>query len=46
MGTNLLKRGEYARAEAFLSLVHGHLLKALRLVGRDDSQLVESVKTA
>jgi lincosamide nucleotidyltransferase len=32
MGTNLLKRGEYARAEAFLSLVHGHLLKAVRLV--------------
>jgi lincosamide nucleotidyltransferase B/F len=32
MGTNLLKRGEYARAEAFLSLVHGHLLQAVRLV--------------
>jgi lincosamide nucleotidyltransferase len=32
MGTNLLKRGEYARAEAFLSLVHGHLLQAMRLV--------------
>jgi lincosamide nucleotidyltransferase B/F len=32
MGTDLLKRGEYARAEAFLSLVHGHLLRALRLV--------------
>ena len=32
MGTNLLKRGEYARAEAFLSLVHGHLLRAVRLV--------------
>jgi lincosamide nucleotidyltransferase B/F len=32
MGTNLLKRGEYARAEAFLTLVHGHLLKAVRLV--------------
>jgi lincosamide nucleotidyltransferase B/F len=32
MGTNLLKRGEYARAEAFLTLVHGHLLQALRLV--------------
>ena len=32
MGTNLLKRGEYARAEAFLTLVHGHLLRAVRLV--------------
>lgn len=32
MGTNLLKRGEYARAEAFLTLVHGHLLQAARLV--------------
>src|SRR3712207_3122027 len=32
MGTNLLKRGEYARAEAFLTLVHGHLLRAMRLV--------------
>ncbi|MDQ5826894.1 MAG: nucleotidyltransferase domain-containing protein [Chloroflexota bacterium] len=32
MGTNLLKRGEYARAEAFLTLVHGHLLHAMRLV--------------
>ena len=32
MGANLLKRGEYARAEAFLTLVHGHLLKALRIV--------------
>ena len=32
MGTNLLKRGEYARAEAFLTLVHGHLLQAMRLV--------------
>src|SRR3712207_5447903 len=32
MGTNLLKRGEYARAEAFLTLVHGHLLQVLRLV--------------
>jgi lincosamide nucleotidyltransferase B/F len=32
MGTNLLERGEYARAEAFLTLVHGHLLQALRLV--------------
>jgi lincosamide nucleotidyltransferase B/F len=32
MGTNLLKRGEYARAEAFLSLVHGHMLQAVRLV--------------
>jgi lincosamide nucleotidyltransferase len=31
MGTNLLKRGEYARAEAFLTLVHDHLLQALRL---------------
>jgi lincosamide nucleotidyltransferase B/F len=32
MGSNLLKRGEYARAEAFLTLVHGHLLRAVRLV--------------
>ena len=32
MGTNLLKRGEYARALAFLALVHGHLLQAARLV--------------
>jgi lincosamide nucleotidyltransferase B/F len=32
MGTNLLKRGEYARAEAFLTLVHGHLLQSVRLV--------------
>jgi hypothetical protein len=27
-----LERGEYARAEAFLTLVHGHLLQAVRLV--------------
>jgi lincosamide nucleotidyltransferase len=32
MGANLLARGEYARAEALLSLVHGHLLQSLRLV--------------
>jgi lincosamide nucleotidyltransferase B/F len=32
MGANLLQRGEYARAEAFLTLVHGHLLRAMRLV--------------
>jgi lincosamide nucleotidyltransferase len=32
MGTNLLQRGEYARAQAFLTLVHGHLLQAMRLV--------------
>jgi lincosamide nucleotidyltransferase len=32
MGANLLQRGEYARAEAFLTLVHGHILQALRLV--------------
>jgi len=32
MGSNLLQRGEYARAEAFLTLVHGHLLQAMRLV--------------
>jgi len=32
MGANLLGRGEYARAEAFLTLVHGHLLQAMRLV--------------
>ena len=33
MGANLLERGEYARAEAFLTLLHGHLLRAARLVG-------------
>ena len=32
MGANLLERGEYARAEALLTLVHGHLLQAMRLV--------------
>jgi lincosamide nucleotidyltransferase B/F len=32
MGANLLQRGEFARAEAFLTLVHGHLLQAVRLV--------------
>ena len=32
MGANLLQRGEYARAEAFLTLVHGHLLQTMRLV--------------
>ena len=32
MGANLLKRGEYARAAAFLTLIHGHLLQAMRLV--------------
>jgi lincosamide nucleotidyltransferase len=32
MGANVLERGEYARAEAFLTLVHGHLLQAMRLV--------------
>ena len=32
MGDNLLQRGEYARAEAFLTLVHGHLLQLMRLV--------------
>ncbi len=32
MGSNLVKRGEYARAEALLTLVHGHLLQTLRLV--------------
>ena len=32
MGANLLERGEYARAEALLTLVHGHLLQAVRLV--------------
>jgi lincosamide nucleotidyltransferase len=32
MGANLLERGEYARAEAFLTLAHGHLLQAVRLV--------------
>jgi lincosamide nucleotidyltransferase B/F len=32
MGANLLERGEHARAEAFLTLIHGHLLQAARLV--------------
>ncbi len=32
MGANLLERGEYARAEAFLTLSHDHLLRTLRLV--------------
>ena len=32
MGVNLLERGEHARAEVFLTLVHGHLLQAARLV--------------
>src|SRR5918998_4093399 len=32
MGANLLQRGEYARAEAFLTLVHGHLLQLMRVV--------------
>ena len=32
MGANLLERGEYARAEALLTLVHGHLLQAMRLL--------------
>ena len=32
MGANLLERGEYARAEAFLALVHSHLLRAMRLL--------------
>src|ERR671921_2436320 len=32
MGANLLGRGEYAHAEAFLTLVHGRLLQAMRLV--------------
>ena len=40
MGANLLERGEYARAEALLTLVHGHLLQALRLVeGKSDNWL-------
>jgi lincosamide nucleotidyltransferase len=43
MGTNLLKRGEYARAEAFLTLVHGHLLRSVRLVeGRTGNWLSPS----
>ena len=43
MGISLLKRGEYARAEAFLTLVHGHLLQAVRLVeGRTDNWLSPS----
>lgn len=32
MGSNLVKRGEHARALAFLALVHDHLLRAIRLV--------------
>lgn len=32
MGSNLIKRGEHARALAFLTLVHNHLLQAVRLV--------------
>ena len=40
MGANLLARGEYARAEAFLTLVHGHLLQAVRLVeGKSENWL-------
>ena len=40
IGANLLERGEYARAEAFLTLIHGHLLQALRLVeGKSDQWL-------
>ena len=40
MGANLLERGEYARSEAFLTLVHGHLLQALRLAeGKTDNWL-------
>jgi lincosamide nucleotidyltransferase len=35
MGNTLLKRGEYARALAFLALVHDHLLQAVRLVERN-----------
>jgi lincosamide nucleotidyltransferase len=34
MGDNLLERGEHARAEVFLTLIHGHLLQAARLVER------------
>src|SRR5215211_4552828 len=40
MGANLLERGEYARAEAFLTLVYGHLLQVMRLVeGKSDNWL-------
>ena len=40
MGASLLERGEYARAEAFLTLVHDHLLQALRLVeGKSENWL-------
>ena len=40
MGANLLERGEYARAEAFLSLAHDHLLQTLRLVeGKSENWL-------
>jgi lincosamide nucleotidyltransferase len=40
MGANLLGRGEHARAEAILTLGHGHLLRAVRLVeGKSDNWL-------
>ena len=43
MGSNLLKRGEHARALTFLALVHGHLLQAARLVeGKTDNWLSPS----
>jgi hypothetical protein len=31
MGSDLLERGEFARAQGFLRLVHGHLFRAVRL---------------
>ena len=39
MGSNLLKRGEYARSLAFLALVHQHLLRAVRLAERNTANL-------
>lgn len=35
MGTNLVKRGEYARALALLGLIHEHLLRTVRLAERN-----------
>jgi lincosamide nucleotidyltransferase len=35
MGSNLMQRGEHARAQAFLTFVHNHLLRAIRLVERN-----------
>jgi lincosamide nucleotidyltransferase B/F len=40
MGANLLDREEYARAEALLTLVHGHLLQAVRLIEGESANWV------